>query len=156
MGANWAGAAQGRGIFDADTGMDSHVESNTSAKALMERLGQDDSLPIFTIASMEQLIEIMLDARDGDPDDPDDPETIQSAMDCTLALVDAVKPQNRQEAQLATQMAVIHKLSMAASKRAVITKGLTRRGKHINNAVKLSRLYLEQIAALERLKGDEK
>jgi len=57
------------------------------------------------------------------------------------------------EAMLATQMGATHTLVLAEAKRASHTEYLEKSRQHTNQATKLSRLFLEQVAAFQRLKG---
>lgn len=70
-----------------------------------------------------------------------------------LALITAVDPQNRLEGLLAAQMAGIHSLMMQTTKRAYRAEYVESADTYVGQAVKLSRLYLEQIAALDKMRG---
>jgi hypothetical protein len=68
-------------------------------------------------------------------------------------LIKAFDPVNPLEAMLATQMGAIHTLVLAETKRASHSTYLDSLKQHTNQATKLSRLFLEQVAVYERLKG---
>lgn len=68
-------------------------------------------------------------------------------------MIKAFDPVNPLEAMLATQMGAIHTLVLTEAKRASHAKHLDSLKQHTNQATKLSRLFLEQVAAYERLKG---
>jgi hypothetical protein len=68
-------------------------------------------------------------------------------------MIKAFDPVNPLEAMLATQMGATHILVLAEANRASHTTRLDQLKQHTNHATKLSRLFLEQVAAYERLKG---
>jgi hypothetical protein len=68
-------------------------------------------------------------------------------------LIKAFDPVNPLEAMLATQMGAVHTLVLAEAKRASHATYLDSLKQHTNQATKLSRLFLEQVAVYERLKG---
>ena len=68
-------------------------------------------------------------------------------------MIKAFDPVTPLEAMLATQMGATHTLVLAEAKRASHTEYLEKSRQHTNQATKLSRLFLEQVAVFERLKG---
>lgn len=76
-----------------------------------------------------------------------------SQLTKAAVMIKAFDPETPLEAMLATQMGAMHTLVMAEAKRASHATYLDSLKQHTNQATKLSRLFLEQVAAYERLKG---
>lgn len=80
--------------------------------------------------------------------------TNQVVLNASIALVDAIRPENELEAALAVQMANCHQLANEMLGRAATTDRTDHLQLYGNMAVKLQRTFTEQLEALGRMRGN--
>ena len=81
-------------------------------------------------------------------------EANEVVLNASIALVDAIRPENELEAALAVQMATCHQLSTELMGRAKTTDRTDHLQLYANLAVKLQRTFVAQVEALGRMRGN--
>lgn len=80
-------------------------------------------------------------------------EDDQVRLNQAMGLMLAVKPANDLELTLATQMGAIHDLALHAAVKAKQARHLDHYQSYSNQVVRLSRVFMEQLTALQKLRG---
>lgn len=80
-------------------------------------------------------------------------EDDQARLNQAIGLMLAVKPTNDLELTLAAQMGAIHELTLHAAVKAKQARHLDHYQSYSNQVVRLSRVFMEQLTALQKLRG---
>ena len=78
---------------------------------------------------------------------------INDQMSRGMSLMHAVKPTNELELIFASQMGAVHDMTMHAARQAKKADYMDNYLTYSNQVVKLSRVYMEQMAALQKMRG---